>query len=192
MPTNFPAICPQKEVQIKKTDCLVNWQTLCKREAREVGFFRELPWSSIFSRDPVQSYNRFTNPLLKENRKDSKNSMRSKISHIKTLLRREFKNKGQKKPTSIRKNIHPTKQKSIRKNLQRQRPKKQWQTHFANKNKRDLWSEPLWSEPQKNPMDLYYKKKAKKAKFYEGKPYKNQAKTNSPNRITNQQLEQEL
>ena len=39
-------------------------------------------------------------------------------------------------------------------------------------------------------MDLYYKKKAKKANIYEGKPQKNQAKTNSPNRITNQQLEQ--
>jgi len=41
LPTNLPANCAQKEVQTKRS--LSNWQTLCEREAREVGLFRASP-----------------------------------------------------------------------------------------------------------------------------------------------------
>ena len=40
-PANLPANCAQKEVQTKRS--LGNRQTLCKREAREVGLFRASP-----------------------------------------------------------------------------------------------------------------------------------------------------
>ena len=63
LPTNLPAICAKKEVQINK-DPSDNWQTLCKREAREVGLFRASPWSSNFFKDPMQSYSKSADPVF--------------------------------------------------------------------------------------------------------------------------------
>ena len=62
-PTNLPTTCAKKEVQISKRS-LNNWQTLCKREAREVGLFRASPWSTNSSEAQCNGYSKFTNLYL--------------------------------------------------------------------------------------------------------------------------------
>jgi len=51
---------PRKR-SISLKDPLDNWQTLCKREAREVGLFRASPWSTKFPEVQYNGYSRSTN-----------------------------------------------------------------------------------------------------------------------------------